>query len=247
MSQQTYQLVMRAGPTPDKTIDLTRDRMTIGRDAANEIVINDPEVSRHHARLTAQIGGYILEDMGSTNGTFVNGERLIGPHLLKPGERVQLGGNIILTFQSLQFDPDATIISSVELPAYPAQGSASAVSAGPAVQGPQPAQSYPQAIPLQPQPVAPQPVYPAAATPAAVQTPPTYYAGQTPQSPEAPEIEEAEVEQPPRRSRTWILAGVGCLLVFLCVCVVVGYAFDTVNLYCVPPFDSAFSWLYTCP
>ncbi len=246
MSQPAYQLVMRAGPTPDKAIELNQDRMTIGRDATNEIVINDPEVSRQHARLTAQIGGYILEDLGSTNGTFVDGEKLIGPHLLKPGETVQLGGNVILSFQAVQFDPDATIVSSYGLPAYPPQASPGVYPAGPAAQSPQQVQPFPQAVPAQPQPV-PYQVYPVAPPPAAVQTPPTYYAGQIPQNPDEAAIDEVEEEVQPRRSKTWIWVAGGCLLVFLCVCVAATYLFDYLNLYCFPPFDNLFSWLYTCP
>lgn len=245
MSQQAYQLVMHAGPTPNKAIELNQDRMTIGRDATNEIVINDPEISRHHARLTAQIGGYILEDIGSTNGTFVGGERLIGPHLLKPGERVQLGGNVILIFQAVQFDPDATIVSSYGLPAYP-QSSPGSIPVAPVGQSIQPAQPFPQAVPAQPQPI-PYQAYPVTPPPAAVQTPPTYYAGQIPQNPDEIAGEEAEEEIQPRRSKTWIWVGGGCLLVFLCVCIGSAYIFDYLNLYCFPPFDNIFSWLYTCP
>ena len=73
-----FQLIMRSGPTPGAAFTLEGDQIDIGRDSTNEIVINDAEISRRHARLTFQGGKYVLEDLGSTNGTFVNGQRLAG-------------------------------------------------------------------------------------------------------------------------------------------------------------------------
>src|SRR5512138_2939195 len=106
-----FQLIMRSGPTPGAAFALEGDQMTIGRDSANEIVINDAEVSRKHARLTFQGGKYVLEDLGSTNGTFVNGQRLAGPRVLKPGEVVSFGEQIVLVFEAMNLDPGATMVS----------------------------------------------------------------------------------------------------------------------------------------
>ncbi len=106
-----FQLIMRSGPTPGAAFTLEGDQLTIGRDSANEIVINDAEVSRRHARLTFQGGKYVLEDLGSTNGTFVNGQRLAGPRVLKPGEVVSFGEQIVLVFEASNFDPGATVVS----------------------------------------------------------------------------------------------------------------------------------------
>ncbi|MCZ7552248.1 MAG: FHA domain-containing protein [Anaerolineales bacterium] len=92
MASQTYQLVMHKGPNPGKIFELVQDELTIGRDITNRIVINDAEVSRKHARLTLQSGAYVIEDLGSTNGTFVDSQRLIGPHMLRPGRNDHVGG-----------------------------------------------------------------------------------------------------------------------------------------------------------
>src|SRR3970040_517474 len=90
MAPQPYQLVIKSGPTPGKTFPLEKDEMYIGRDVSTDIVINDAEVSRRHARITRQADGFMLEDLGSTNGTFVEGQRLTAPRLLRAGETIML-------------------------------------------------------------------------------------------------------------------------------------------------------------
>jgi pSer/pThr/pTyr-binding forkhead associated (FHA) protein len=104
-----FQFVMRSGPTPGMTFPLEGDQLTIGRDSSNGVAINDAEVSRRHARLTFQGGKYVLEDLGSTNGSFVNGQRLSGPVVLKPGDVVSLGEQIVLMYDALNMDPGATM------------------------------------------------------------------------------------------------------------------------------------------
>jgi len=114
-----FQLVMRSGPTPGASFTLEGDQLTIGRDATNEITINDAEISRRHARLTFQGGKYVLEDLGSTNGTFVNGQRLAGPRVLKAGEVVSFGEQIVLVFEVTISDPGATMVSPRAASAIP--------------------------------------------------------------------------------------------------------------------------------
>ncbi len=109
MSQ--FQFVMRSGPTPGVTFPLEGDQLTIGRDASNGVAINDAEISRKHTRLTFQGGKYVIEDLGSTNGTFVNGQRLSGPVVLKPGDVVSLGEQIVLMYDAVNMDPGATMAS----------------------------------------------------------------------------------------------------------------------------------------
>lgn len=109
---QSYQLVMRSGPTPGKSYELNKNEIYIGRDISNDIVINDSEISRKHARLVLQDSGYILEDLGSTNGTFVGGQRLMGPYTLRPGDLILFGENVSLTYGTAVFDPDATQVAT---------------------------------------------------------------------------------------------------------------------------------------
>lgn len=119
MASSSFQLVMRLGPTPGKIIALRDDEVTIGRDIVNDIVIGDPEISRKHARFVKLRSGYQLEDLGSTNGTYVNGQRLLGPHLLESGELIMFGENVGMVYEHTLFDPDATIVSRADADATP--------------------------------------------------------------------------------------------------------------------------------
>ncbi|NIO00422.1 MAG: FHA domain-containing protein, partial [Anaerolineae bacterium] len=91
--------------------DLSKEISVIGRDVANDIVLNDAEVSRQHARLTQTPGGYVLEDLGSTNGTFVNGERLVAPRVLSAGDLVGLSEKVSLIFDAVTPETAATVVT----------------------------------------------------------------------------------------------------------------------------------------
>lgn len=113
MSEQTYQLVMSKGPKPGQTFPLLADKITVGRDPMSDISIADPEISRHHARLEKTDTGYQLQDMGSTNGTYIDGERLgAEPAALQPGQSVVFGSGVVLKFQKVGGEADmmATMI-----------------------------------------------------------------------------------------------------------------------------------------
>ncbi|MHB0939134.1 MAG: FHA domain-containing protein [Armatimonadota bacterium] len=65
--------------------------LEIGRGTTCDISIPNRFVSTHHARIVPENGAWVLEDLGSTNGTLVNGEPLDSPYPLKPGDRVMVG------------------------------------------------------------------------------------------------------------------------------------------------------------
>ncbi len=153
-----YQLVLRVGPSPGKVFPLMKNSLTLGRDINNEIVINDAEVSRRHCRLQLQGDGYVIEDLGSTNGTYLNDQRLTSIHQLRSGEIIRLGDNITLAYEVVGFDADATIASP----------------GGQTAQPPQYQQTPPPPPPQQRQ-QAPQSQYQQA-------PPPQQYAGQVPSS-----------------------------------------------------------------
>jgi hypothetical protein len=83
-------LVVTAGRGRGQTFDL-RGEVRLGRDRSNAIVLSDGKVSRHHIRLDPIRGTYILSDLGSANGTFVNGVRVTQPVRLREGDLINLG------------------------------------------------------------------------------------------------------------------------------------------------------------
>lgn len=99
MSETVYQLIIRKGPKPGQTIPLTSVSISIGRDPMSDIPLNDPEVSRYHAQMTRTNSGYQLQDMGSTNGTFVDDQRLGSePVQLEPGQTILFGSGLVLGY-----------------------------------------------------------------------------------------------------------------------------------------------------
>jgi pSer/pThr/pTyr-binding forkhead associated (FHA) protein len=108
-----FQFVMHSGPNTGRVYPLEGSEIIIGRDASNPIAINDAEVSRKHAKLTQQNSTFVIQDLGSTNGTFINGQRITTSQELKPGDTVTLGENIVLMYETT-FDPNATVISSAQ-------------------------------------------------------------------------------------------------------------------------------------
>ena len=134
---------------------------TIGREGS-DINIADPEVSRRHATIRSEGGAVAIEDLNSTNGTFVNGERITGMRVLSEGDEVRFG----MTVWKLQ--PAAQKTAIADAPAAPAPPQVTAARQVPSDLPPQPAQ------PPAPQPPAPQPTaqQPAAPRPPAPAPPP---------------------------------------------------------------------------
>ncbi len=245
MTSQSYQLVMRSGPTPGKVFELDKSEIYLGRDVNNEIIINDAEVSRRHARVILQAGGYVLEDLGSTNGTFVNGHRLMGPHVLRSGELILLGENVSLVFET-SLDADATLAA---VPADLAGPGTPPFTPPPAAEPypppaapPAPVEVFtppPEREPFYPPPPRSEPAYAERRQEPEYQpaSSPPVYSGQVPSGPAEAYYQGPEAP-PPDRNRRMLLIGCGCLLLLICGCLAVGgYFFDQADLYCAPPFD----------
>lgn len=93
-------LIMENGPDNGMVYPLRGEAVTIGRSASSTVQIVDKRVSRHHAVLRMNRDAYVVEDLGSKNGTFVNEEPLAGRVRLNPGDRLQIGDATLL------FEPD---------------------------------------------------------------------------------------------------------------------------------------------
>jgi pSer/pThr/pTyr-binding forkhead associated (FHA) protein len=90
------------GPGAGRQLPLERS-VTIGRDPDADLVLDDGEVSRHHARITLNPdGSAVVEDLGSTNGTFVNRNELVGPAHLDPGDELLIGVTVMQVRSSEQ-------------------------------------------------------------------------------------------------------------------------------------------------
>ena len=98
MSEIQARLVVQRGPNPGSTFELLSAIVKIGRSASNDLVINDPEISRQHAQFLRQGDGYVVQDLGSTNGTFVNYQRVTGATPLSHGDVISFGEAIVLTY-----------------------------------------------------------------------------------------------------------------------------------------------------
>lgn len=106
-----FRLVMTKGPQPGQTFNLNQELTNLGRGPSNEIVINHAQVSRQHARLTRKGGVMLLEDLGSTNGTYVNGVRLTAPQTLSNGDVIGLGDTITFTFYGPSVGAEDTVVA----------------------------------------------------------------------------------------------------------------------------------------
>jgi pSer/pThr/pTyr-binding forkhead associated (FHA) protein len=90
-------------------VDLEVGTRLIGRAPECDLMIDDPLVSRHHARITCDVGEALFEDLGSRNGSRINGSIVLEPKLLEHGDRIQIGA------RELTFHKEAAF-SEVRIP-----------------------------------------------------------------------------------------------------------------------------------
>src|SRR3954453_1544412 len=114
------QIVVVEGPDAGKEFELAASG-TIGRHEG-EIALNDPEVSRRHASLAFDGSAVTVADLGSSNGTFVNDERLAGARQLEPGDKLRVGTTVFEV--RLAAEDDATRVRSAPTPASGPPGGA---------------------------------------------------------------------------------------------------------------------------
>ncbi|RXI45592.1 FHA domain-containing protein [Clostridium tetani] len=72
-----------------------RRELSIGRNAQNTFIIDDPYISSFHVRIYLRNNDYIIEDLGSTNGTIVNNTKINGKKYLESGDVVKLGSTVL--------------------------------------------------------------------------------------------------------------------------------------------------------
>ncbi len=84
-------LVITSGPREGVEIDLPSEQLTIGRSSESGLVIRDDYTSTHHARLMLWGDNWVIQDLDSTNGTFLDGTRVTLPTAVPPGTPVTIG------------------------------------------------------------------------------------------------------------------------------------------------------------
>jgi transcriptional regulator with AAA-type ATPase domain len=101
----TPTLEILTGEANVKNFALGMDKVKIGRSGYNDLILQDGKSSRNHAEIFFEQGHYVIEDLNSTNGVFVN-EELIHKMILKPGDRITIGDSVLLFSQK---DPEISL------------------------------------------------------------------------------------------------------------------------------------------
>lgn len=184
----------------EQEFPLEGDRVTIGRGLENTCSLEDLAASRHHAEISAMGPSFLIKDLGSSNGTWVNRER-IETHQLVDGDEIRIG-ETTLTFSDPQWEKatimvdladmvDLAEIQDVEVTqvqSTPAQASPQPPPAAPPIQAPPLAVAPPAVAPpaVAPPAIAPPAVTPPAVAPPREMSPPPMPAARAPALPVAP-------------------------------------------------------------
>ncbi len=218
MNESEALLVVERGPVPTTRIPLQSEQLTIGRSAGNDLVLADPEVSRRHIRIVRRADGFAVEDTGSTNGTFVNGQRITHLTLLQDGDTIDLGDTVRLRYMSASepawVDDPNPVQDTAERPTQLYTSPVSPIQAKPIQPSPPMASPAPRPAASAPRPAA------SAPQPSPAYTPTPSY-----------------VTEEPRRGRR-LIVGCGLLLALLLVCAGTFLILDAYDqgrlLYCGP-------------
>jgi signal transduction histidine kinase len=124
-SRNVPSLFVFRGNNQGMRFELESDALSLGRDPANDIRLNDTEVSRRHAEVRRAGGSFTLTDLESSNGTFVNGKRVRSQELAN-GDEVQLGGTMML-YTSLVDETTGGVADKIDIIARSQQGDRSRI------------------------------------------------------------------------------------------------------------------------
>ena len=194
--QKEHTLVVTDGPNVGQRYQLREMVSTVGRTAGNAIVLDSVQISRHHAQIQLTPTGALIEDIGSTNGTWVNDRRLVEPRALAPGDRIRFADFVTMEYVVKESSGTEVLESPM---------------AGATIAGLDQASDFDVAVPPKPAYAAPEidPYVPS-------QPQPGYVA------PPVPQVQQAPAGAPPRRRPQGLYIVIGVLVVLICLCVALG-------------------------
>lgn len=204
--QREHILVVTEGPNVGQRYHLSEMVSTFGRTAGNTIVLDSTQVSRHHAHIRLTPRGAVIEDIGSTNGTWVNDRRLVEPQTLASGDRIRFAD--FITLEYVVKEPTGTEVLPSAPPLMPSQTMGATQAMGDAADFD---------VMLPPRPGIPEP---ALVEPyvAAYQGKPDHAHGNL--SPARPAVVSAPVAAATQSRRPKALyVVIGILVVLICICV----------------------------
>ncbi|MDX1377506.1 MAG: FHA domain-containing protein [Anaerolineales bacterium] len=129
-------------PTVSNEYELTKSEIVIGREDASDLTISSQGVSRKHAKLTREGDGYVIEDLGSSNGTYVNSQKVTSRRPLRGGDQIRLGKAVTLVYEvprAAAAEPEAPVESAATV-AHPVPDEDASVMATSIGEEPLPAQ-----------------------------------------------------------------------------------------------------------
>ena len=101
LPQGSAMLLVQRGPDAGARFLLDTDVVTVGRHPDSDIFLDDISVSRRHATFTRTANGYVISDLGSLNGSYVNRDRIDSDVILSGGDEVQIGKYRLIFFSGL--------------------------------------------------------------------------------------------------------------------------------------------------
>lgn len=99
MSDDSFQIKIKQGPKHGKRYPVREEALVFGSSEEADIVLQAPGVEPRHAQIVFQGGQVMLSDLGTQSGTFRNGQRLLGPLQVFPGDRIGLGPEVELILE----------------------------------------------------------------------------------------------------------------------------------------------------
>lgn len=108
-----FQLVIAEGKEAGREFEFDQASVLIGRTNECDVILYETGVSRKHAQISEEVGGFFIEDLGSANGTRVNGETISGRLALKSGDAISLGP-VLFNFKPVDLEPTDTEPNAVE-------------------------------------------------------------------------------------------------------------------------------------